>query len=97
MRADARPASTRTVLFAAFHSDYAVANRHVARIVAARPERFYGFAFVHASRDRGRVHALVREAVGLGFRGLKVHRYDAAITREVCRRRGGSGCRSCTT
>ena len=35
----------RTVLFAAFHSDYAVANRQVARLVHQQPERFYGFAF----------------------------------------------------
>lgn len=75
----------RTVLFAAFHSDYAVANREVARIVASRPDRFYGFAFVHAERDRGRVRALVQEAVErYGFRGIKVHRYDARITREIC-------------
>src|SRR5262245_1885059 len=51
---------THTVLFAAFHSDYAVANREVARIVARRPDRFYGFAFVHPLNDRGRVAALVR-------------------------------------
>jgi predicted TIM-barrel fold metal-dependent hydrolase len=75
----------RTVLFAAFHSDYARANREVARIVATRPGRFYGFAFVHAQRDAGRIDALVREAVEAhGFRGIKVHRYDARITREVC-------------
>lgn len=74
----------RTVLFAAFHSDYAVANRAVARIVAARPDRFWGYAFVHAARDAGRVGALVREAVGWGFRGIKLHRHDARITREVC-------------
>jgi hypothetical protein len=75
----------RTVLFAAFHSDYAAANRQVARIVAARPERFWGYAFVHSERDRGRVRALVREAVErFGFRGIKVHRHDARITREVC-------------
>jgi predicted TIM-barrel fold metal-dependent hydrolase len=75
----------RTVLFAAFHSDYAVANREVARIVASRPTRFYGFAFVHPERDRGRVAALVREAVlRYGFCGIKVHRYDARITREIC-------------
>lgn len=74
----------RTVLFAAFHSDYAVANREVARIVAARPDRFWGYAFVHAARDAGRVAALVREAVGFGFRGIKLHRHDARITREVC-------------
>jgi predicted TIM-barrel fold metal-dependent hydrolase len=75
----------RTVLFAAFHSDYAAANREVARMVASRPERFYGFAFVHAARDRGRVYTMVRVAVEqYGFVGIKVHRYDARITREVC-------------
>jgi predicted TIM-barrel fold metal-dependent hydrolase len=75
----------RTVLFAAFHSDYAAANRQVAAIVHARPDRFVGFAFVNAERDRGRVAALVRTAVlEHGFRGLKVHRHDARITREVC-------------
>src|SRR6266446_675881 len=51
---------SRTVLFAAFHSDYAVANREVARIVASRPDRFYGFAFIHAVRDGGRVEEMVR-------------------------------------
>lgn len=75
----------RTVLFAAFHSDYAAANRRVARIVASRPDKFYGFAFVHPERDRGRVASMVREAVEqLGFVGLKVHRHDGRITREVC-------------
>ncbi|WP_375761659.1 amidohydrolase family protein [Corallococcus exercitus] len=74
----------RTVLLPAFHSDYAEANREVARIVARHPERFYGFAFVHPARDRGRVLAMVAEAVELGLRGLKVHRRDARITREVC-------------
>jgi uncharacterized protein len=75
----------RTVLFAAFHSNYAIANGEVARIVTHQPQRFYGFAFVHAERDRGRVGALIREAVErYGFVGIKVHRYDARITREVC-------------
>jgi predicted TIM-barrel fold metal-dependent hydrolase len=75
----------RTVLFPAFHTDYRMANRAVARIVAARPARFYGFAFIHPERDRGRVQLMVREAVEqYGFCGLKVHRHDARITREVC-------------
>lgn len=75
----------RTVLLAAFHSDYAQANREVARIVASRPERFYGFAFVNAERDRGRVFRLVKVAVEeYGFCGIKVHRHDGRITREVC-------------
>jgi predicted TIM-barrel fold metal-dependent hydrolase len=72
-------------LFAAFHSDYAVANHEVGRIVARRPCRFFGFAFVHAERDRGRILAMVRQAVaGWGACGIKLHRRDARITREVC-------------
>jgi uncharacterized protein len=75
----------KTVLFAAFHSDYAVANREVARIVASHPDRYYGFAFVHAERDRGRLFAMVKVAVErYGFVGVKLHRHDARITREVC-------------
>jgi predicted TIM-barrel fold metal-dependent hydrolase len=75
----------RVVLFAAFHSDYAVANREVARIVQKNPAHFLGFAFVHAERDRGRVHSLVESAVlEYGFCGIKVHRHDARISREVC-------------
>jgi predicted TIM-barrel fold metal-dependent hydrolase len=75
----------RTVLFAAFHSDFAVANREVARIVATRPDRLLGFAFVNAVADRGRVRELVRTAVEeYGFRGIKVHKYHGPITREVC-------------
>lgn len=75
----------RTVLLGAFHSDYAVANRSVARIVARDPEHFYGFAFVHAERDRGRVHRMVGTAVEqYGFVGIKLHRHDARISREVC-------------
>lgn len=74
-----------TVFFAVFHSDYAVANRAVAQIVADDPRRRMGFVFVHAERDRGRVEALVAEGVErLGFRGIKVHRHDARITGEIC-------------
>ncbi|SHJ47458.1 hypothetical protein SAMN02745146_3181 [Hymenobacter daecheongensis DSM 21074] len=75
----------RTVLFAAFHSDYALANRQVARLVRQNPARFYGFAFVHAQRDRGRVLEMVTTAVQqYGFVGIKCHRYDARISREIC-------------
>jgi predicted TIM-barrel fold metal-dependent hydrolase len=85
LRRAARAGIDRTVLFAAFHSDYAIANREVGRIVTSRPQRFYGFAFVHPERDRGRIGVLVQEAVErYGFVGIKVHRYDARITREVC-------------
>ncbi len=75
----------RTVLLAAFASDYAAANREVATLVQRAPERFYGFAFVHAERDAGRIARMVAEAVdGYGFCGIKLHRHDAHITREVC-------------
>ena len=81
----ARAGIGRTAIFPAFHSDYAVANREVARIVASRPNRFYGLAFVHAARDRGRVRDMVQVAVEqYGFVGIKVHRYDARLSREIC-------------
>jgi len=76
---------THTVLFAAFHSDYAVANRDVAAIVATDRARYTGFAFVHPDRDRGRVRDLITTAVNqYGFRGIKVHRHDGRISREIC-------------
>jgi predicted TIM-barrel fold metal-dependent hydrolase len=85
LRRCARAGIERSVIFAAFHSDYRAANREVARLVASRPDRLYGFAFVHADRDRGRVREMVREAVQWhGFVGIKVHRHDARITREIC-------------
>lgn len=85
LRRAANAGVDRTVLFAAFHSDYAFANREVARLVASRRDRFYGFAFIHAERDRGRVSDMVRVAVQqYGFVGIKVHRHDARITREIC-------------
>jgi uncharacterized protein len=75
----------RSNLLPTFHSDYAVANAEVGRIVAGRPDRFFGFAFVHADRDRGRILPMVRAAVaGWGACGIKAHRRDARISREVC-------------
>ena len=85
LRRAAQAGIDRTVLLAAFRTDYAVANRQLAAIVASRPGRFYGFAFVHPLGDRGRVATLIREAVEqLGFVGIKVHRHDAPISREIC-------------
>ncbi|MFZ6014557.1 MAG: amidohydrolase family protein [Bacteroidota bacterium] len=75
----------KTILFAAFHSDYLKANAYVARIVRSNPGRFYGFAFLHAARDKGRIRSMVKMAVReYGFCGLKIHRYDSPITREIC-------------
>ncbi len=80
-----RAGIARTVLFPTFQADYTVANREVAAIVRSNPSRFYGFAFVHPLRDRGRVFLMVREAVrNLGFRGIKVHKHDGRITGEIC-------------
>lgn len=85
LRRAAQARIDQTVLLAAFHSDYAIANREVARIVASRPQQFFGFAFVNPARDRGRVRKLVQQAVEeFGFVGIKVHRHDARISREVC-------------
>lgn len=85
LRRAARAGIQRTVLFAPFHTDYAVANREVGRIVLRHPRRYLGFAFIHPERDRGRVYALAEEGMRrFGFCGIKVHRYDARITREVC-------------
>lgn len=85
LRRAERAGIDRTVVFSAFHSDYAVANREVARIVASNPFRLLGFAFVNGSTDPGRTRAMIEEAVTvLGFVGLKVHRHDARITRAIC-------------
>jgi predicted TIM-barrel fold metal-dependent hydrolase len=75
----------RTVVFAPFHSDYAIANAEVARIVRRSHGRLVGFAFVHPTRDAGRIDQMVRHAVQQwGFRGIKVHGSDALPNREVC-------------
>jgi predicted TIM-barrel fold metal-dependent hydrolase len=74
----------RTVVFAAFRGDYAAANREIARLARAHPSRLSWLACVHAEADRGRVAALLDEALRLGCAGVKVHRRDARITREIC-------------
>jgi predicted TIM-barrel fold metal-dependent hydrolase len=75
----------RTNIFAAFHSNYPYANAVVAKMLKQFPERFFGFAFLHAERDAGKVVSLVRKAVNeYGFCGIKVHRHDARISREIC-------------
>ncbi len=75
----------RTNLFSVFHSDYAQANFEVAKVVRENPERFSGFAFINPLRDSGRVLAMVEKAVtNYEFCGIKVHRHDGRITREIC-------------
>lgn len=76
---------SRTNIFAPFHSNYSTANAEVATILHRNPTRFYAFAFVHAARDRGRIFRMVQKAVeAYGFCGIKVHRHDARISREIC-------------
>ncbi|HYV39752.1 MAG TPA: amidohydrolase family protein [Gemmataceae bacterium] len=75
----------KTVVFAAFHSNYRQANAELAKIVARHRGRLIGFAFVHAKKDAGDIHDMVCHAVTRwGFRGIKIHGHDAMPTREVC-------------
>jgi len=75
----------KTIVCAAFNSDYFKANTRVARIIAQHPDRLVGFAFVHATRDAGRIRSMLECAVrNWGFRGIKVHGHEAMPTREVC-------------
>jgi predicted TIM-barrel fold metal-dependent hydrolase len=74
----------RTVVFAAFSSNYAAANAEVAELCRRHRGRLIGFAFLHAQRDRGRINDLVDEAVRrFDFRGIKIHGKDAPISREI--------------
>jgi uncharacterized protein len=75
----------KTIVFPAFHTDYAEANAQLAKIIAKYRQRLIGFAFVHAARDAGRVHEMIKRAVTQWrFRGIKVHGLEAMPTREVC-------------
>jgi predicted TIM-barrel fold metal-dependent hydrolase len=75
----------RTVVFAPFTSDYGRANAAICALVRRHPARLWAFAFVHPVRDRGRILPMVSRSVReCGFVGIKVHRHDARITREVC-------------
>jgi predicted TIM-barrel fold metal-dependent hydrolase len=75
----------KTVIFSPFHRNYQQANANTARIIAKYPGHFLGFAFVHARRDRDRIYQLVEQSIARwGFCGIKSHRLDAPITREVC-------------
>lgn len=74
----------KTVVFAPFHSNYDEANRQVARIISRYPGRLIGFAFVHATRDAGRIFCMVQRARKWGFRGIKCHGFEAMPTRELC-------------
>jgi predicted TIM-barrel fold metal-dependent hydrolase len=75
----------QTVVFPVFNSDYGAANARLARIVRRYPRALIGFAALHPIRDAGHITPLVRRAVeDYGFRGIKIHGFDALPTREVC-------------
>src|SRR5438034_8145763 len=75
----------KTIVFPAFHTDYAQANAELGRIIARYPGRLIGFAFIHSSRDTGRVFSMVRQAVTRWrFRGIKVHGFESMPNREIC-------------
>lgn len=82
-RADASGV-TRTVVFPALANDYAIGNDFVVRLAANFPRRLMAFGFIHAVNDRGRVASIVARLVARGIVGLKVHRHDGRITREIC-------------
>jgi uncharacterized protein len=73
-----------TVIMPTFPGDSAAANREMAELARRDPAHLTGFAWVDPRRDRGRVAALVGQAVALGLRGIKVHGSQATPTREVC-------------
>ncbi len=75
----------KTIVFPVFNSDYAAANARLAHIMRKYPDELIGFASIHPARDAGRVELMVRRAVeDYGFRGLKIHGFDAFPGREVC-------------
>lgn len=85
LRRAKRAGIDKTIVFAPFHSNYDVANKQVARIISRYPDMLIGFAFVHAARDAGRIFSMVERAVKKwGFRGIKLHGFEAMPTREVC-------------
>lgn len=75
----------QSVLFSAFHSNYSAANKVVFEKVRSNRQRYFGYAFLNAAADKGRILSMVKTAVRqYGFKGLKVHRHDALISREIC-------------
>lgn len=75
----------KTIVLPPLHGNYHQANAQMARLIARNPKRLIGFAFVHCRRDAGRIFRMVTHAVTRwGYRGIKVHAYDAPLSREAC-------------
>lgn len=72
-------------LIPTFNTDYRAANRRLGRLVSASRGRFTGFAGINAQSDGGQIREAITEAVReWGACGIKVHRHDARLGREVC-------------
>lgn len=85
LRRSAKANISRTIVIPVFHEDSHQANVELARIVRSNPRRLIGFAGVNTTTAKGQVGQIVRYAVErLGLRGLKVHRAEGRISREVC-------------
>lgn len=68
-------------------TNFAVHNREIQRIVAAHPDRLYGFAKVNQVEDRGQIATMLDEAFGeLGLRGLKLHGHPNREVMDALRR-----------
>jgi predicted TIM-barrel fold metal-dependent hydrolase len=81
----ARAGIDKTVVLPLFHEDSLKANDELAAVVRSHGGRLIGFAGVHSKKTRGKVAGIVWRAVNrLGFRGLKVHRAESRISREIC-------------
>lgn len=73
----------RTILLAPPVGNYRDENVKVAFLVAANPDRYFGFVFVNPTRSQGRIASVVDAAMRWGACGIKVHWLDGPITPEV--------------
>lgn len=74
----------RTVVFPISNVDMVKANEEVAEIVAANPKELIGYYRTHPVQMAGRVRPLLEKAaMEWGYRGIKHHCADGAVTREV--------------
>ena len=63
----------RSCVFGIFHLDGRQGNDRAAAIIAARPERFIGFAYVSPLMPDSMLDELTRAVDRLGFRALKLY------------------------
>lgn len=85
LRRSAKANISRIIVIPVFHEDSHQANVELARIVRSNPRRLIGFAGINTTTAKGKAGQIVKYAVErLGLRGLKVHRAEGRISREVC-------------